>query len=81
MVPLSLFANQEVSRIAATSELQEKGLKVNYQEILIDIKNRDQNDRSRSLAPLVKTEDAILIDSTDKKIEDVLYLMIREIDR
>ena len=63
------------------SELQEKGLKVNYQEILVDLKNRDQNDRSRALAPLVKTEDAILIDSTDKKIEDVLYLMIREIDR
>jgi len=63
------------------SELQKKGLKVNYQEIFVDIKSRDQNDRSRALAPLVKTEDAILIDSTDKKIKDVLHLMIREIDR
>ena len=72
---VSFLASEEIDKA------RQKGLEVTYQKILIDIKNRDQNDQSRSLAPLVKTEDAIFIDSTDKKIEDVVYLMIREIDR
>ncbi len=59
-------------------ELQEKGMEVSYQEILADLETRDRNDQTRQIAPLVKSEDAISIDSTDKSIEDVLDIMMRE---
>jgi cytidylate kinase len=57
-------------------ELQEKGMEVNYQDVLADLEIRDHNDQNRQIAPLVKSEDAILIDSTDKSIEEVLGAMI-----
>lgn len=59
-------------------ELQEKGMEVSYQEILADLETRDRNDQTRQIAPLVKSEDAISIDSTDKSIEDVLDIMMQE---
>jgi len=59
-------------------ELREKGMEVSYQEILADLETRDRNDQNRQIAPLVKSEDAISIDSTDKSIEDVLDIMMRE---
>jgi cytidylate kinase len=60
-------------------ELTKQGLEISYQEVLADLKKRDHNDRSRKLAPLIKADDAIFIDSTNKTIEDVLTLMKAEI--
>jgi cytidylate kinase len=60
-------------------ELMKQGVEVSYEEVLADLKKRDHNDRSRELAPLIKADDAIFIDSTNKTIEDVLILMKAEI--
>jgi CMP/dCMP kinase len=59
-------------------ELREKGMEVSYQEIVADLETRDRNDQTRQIAPLVKSEDAILIDSTHKSIEDVLGIMMQQ---
>ena len=45
---------------------------VDYEEVLKDINRRDEHDSNREMSPLVKAEDAILIDSTDHHIEDVI---------
>lgn len=45
---------------------------VNYEEVLADIIRRDEADLSRETAPLKQADDAILIDSTDHYIEDVI---------
>lgn len=60
-------------------ELKEKGMQVEYNEVLDDLKKRDKNDTTRSLAPLIKTDDAIVIDSTNKEINDILSSMKTEI--
>ncbi|WAM30639.1 (d)CMP kinase [Caldicellulosiruptor naganoensis] len=53
-------------------ELKEKGYEVDYYELLDEIKQRDLNDMTREFAPLRVAEDAVVIDSTNLTIEEVL---------
>ena len=53
-------------------ELKEKGIDTNYNDILHEIISRDANDSNRSFAPLRKAEDAVLIDTTNKNIDQVI---------
>lgn len=41
-----------------------------------DIRQRDENDSTRDLAPLKPAQDAILVDSTDLSIDDVVEMMV-----
>lgn len=51
------------------NELKEKDRTVTFKKIIVGIKNRDELDSTREHAPLVKTSDSILIDTTNKTIE------------
>lgn len=53
-------------------ELQERGFDIIYEDVLDDLKSRDERDTNRSIAPLKPAKDAIVIDSTDKNLDDVL---------
>jgi cytidylate kinase len=48
-------------------------------EIERDIKDRDKNDSTRALAPLKPAKDAIIIDSTDLSVKEVVELMLTHI--
>ena len=50
-------------------ELKERGDSVNETEILADILKRDERDRSRTAAPLVRAPDAHLLDTTHLDID------------
>jgi len=52
-------------------ELKNKGYKISYKEVKEQIVQRDSIDSKRKYAPLTKTKDAIIINSTDKTIEEV----------
>ena len=52
-----------------------------FEEILEDIKRRDYFDSHREITPLVKAEDAILIDSSNLSIEEVIDLMIKYLEK
>lgn len=54
------------------SELKQNGSEQDYSLILQDIIDRDNNDCNRSISPLRKAEDAVLVDTTGKSIEDVI---------
>lgn len=54
------------------TELKEKGFKVIFEEIKKEIENRDKIDTEREVAPLRKAEDAIVIDTTGKSIQEVV---------
>ena len=54
------------------AELQAKGEKVNLQQIEKDIEQRDKRDRDRAVGPLKPAPDAIVIDTTDLTIEQVV---------
>lgn len=53
------------------NELKEKGIEHNFYKIMDDIIKRDKNDKQRECNPLIVAEDAIVMDTTDKSIEDV----------
>ncbi len=53
-------------------ELQEKGIDCNLEEIQKDIEERDERDMNRTVSPLKQAEDAILVDSSDMTIEQVV---------
>lgn len=53
-------------------ELKDKGLEVSLAEIEKEIAERDLEDSTREIAPLIKAEDAILIDTSHLSIPEVL---------
>lgn len=54
------------------NQLKDKGHDVSITRLLEDIKARDERDANRSVAPLVPSEDALVIDSTSMSISQVL---------
>jgi cytidylate kinase len=62
-------------------ELIEKGQPVVLKDIENDLIRRDRQDRERSVAPLAVPEDAIVIDSSDKSVSQVVEIMIAVIER
>jgi cytidylate kinase len=60
-------------------ELKERGHEVLLDEVLRDVVRRDRQDSEREIAPLQASEDAVLVDSTGKSIEDVVEEMFRAI--
>lgn len=57
-------------------ELVEKGMDVNYDELVKEIAARDEQDSTRSIAPLKKADDAILVDTDDLDEKQVLEKII-----
>lgn len=71
-VKIYLTASVETRASRRYKELTEKGVACNYDEIAEDIKKRDERDMSRETAPLKQAEDAVLVDSSDMSIEEVV---------
>ena len=53
-------------------ELQEKGTVCNLDDIQKDIEERDQRDMNREISPLRQAKDAVLVDSSDLTIQQVV---------
>jgi cytidylate kinase len=62
-------------------ELSEKGIRVSLEETTAEMRRRDQRDRRRKFSPLRKAKDALVIDSTDMSIEEVVERMFEEARR
>ncbi len=52
-------------------ELQNLGQEVNMPALIADIEKRDIKDSSRELSPLLPSEDAVVIDSSDMTLDEV----------
>ncbi|MBO1255091.1 (d)CMP kinase [Alteromonas sp. 5E99-2] len=66
-----LTASAEARAQRRFDQLKAKGLDVSIARLLSDIQARDERDSSRSVAPLVAADDALLLDSTELNIEQV----------
>ena len=67
---LFITAKVEVRAQRRYNELVDKGERVNYSEVLKNINTRDFNDSNREFNPLVKSDDALLIDNSHISIND-----------
>ena len=57
-------------------ELEQRGQQADYDTILRDIVQRDEQDRSRPIAPLRQAEDAVLLDTTSLNLEESLQALL-----
>lgn len=71
-VKIYLTASVETRANRRYKELLEKGENAVLEEIAKDIENRDRQDMTREISPLVQAEDAILVDTSDMNIEEVV---------
>ena len=58
----------------------EKGIQMTYEEVLENIKERNRLETERDIAPFVKPEDAITVDSTNLSIDEVVEEVLKIID-
>ena len=71
-----LTASSAVRAKRRYDELKEKGVMCNLEEIEQDIIERDYRDMHREHSPLKQAEDAVLVDSSDMTIEEVIDAII-----
>ena len=71
-VKIFLDASSEERARRRMLQLQEKGFSVNFERLLAEIKERDDRDRNRAVAPLVPAADALVLDSTSMSIDEVI---------
>jgi len=53
-------------------ELKEKGMPEPYEEVLQDVRDRDNQDMNRKVEPLRQAEDAVLVDSSELTFDQVV---------
>ena len=75
-VKVYLTASVETRAKRRYQELQEKGGDCNLEEIAHDIEERDRRDMTREIAPLKQAEDAVLVDSSDMTIAEVVKTIV-----
>lgn len=72
-----ITASPEVRAMRRTLENREKYGTADYDQILKEIKERDRRDTTRELNPLKKAEDAIVIDTGDMDVDEVVKEALR----
>ena len=69
-VKIFLTASPEVRAERRCKELQEKGQKAQYAQILKEIQQRDYQDTHREIAPLKMCRDSVKVDTSDLNLEE-----------
>ncbi|WP_457621783.1 (d)CMP kinase [Persephonella sp.] len=67
-----MTASPEIRARRRWEELKNKGLDIDYNQILKEVKERDHLDQTRKDSPLRPAKDAIIIDTTNKSIDEVI---------
>lgn len=75
-VKIFLTASHEVRAARRVRELAEKGMPASYEEVLSDMIKRDEQDRSRDIAPAVAAPDAIHFDNSYDGFEEALNALL-----
>ena len=76
-----LTASADVRAKRRYLELREKGIDCDLEQIRSDILLRDKQDSEREIAPLRQAEDALLVDSSDLSIDEVIDTVTGYFDR
>jgi cytidylate kinase len=74
-----LTATPEVRARRRFDELRARGQEVDYDETLADVKDRDRQDSTRAISPLRQADDAVVIDSTQRTVDQVVEEMAEQV--
>lgn len=79
-IKIYLDASEETRAKRRYEENIQNGINTTYEEVLENVKLRDYNDIHKKVGALKKAEDAVVIDSTNLTIEQVVEKIIEMID-
>lgn len=80
-VKLFLTASPEERAKRRYEELQKKGQKVGFQEVLENLQHRDHIDSTREDSPLRQAEDAVIIDNSNLSIPEQLAIVLALVEQ
>ena len=76
-----ITANLKTRAMRRYTELKAKNNKISYHEVLKSIKKRDKSDVNRKISPLKKTNDSILLNTSNLSIKRCFLKIKKIIDR
>lgn len=76
-----LIANSKIRAQRRIIQLEEKNISFKKSAVLKNIEKRDKQDRNRKIDPLVKVEDAILVDTSNYSLTEVKKILFDYIKR
>ena len=79
-IKLFLTADPEDRARRRYEELTLRGVDTTYEEVLCALKKRDENDRSRSVAPLKPAADALIINTTGNSLEKSVAVVTKAVE-
>ena len=71
-IKIYLDAGEEIRAKRRYEENKQNGIDTTYEEVLENVKMRDYNDMHKKVGALKKADDAIVVDSTNLTIDDVV---------
>lgn len=74
-------ADEEVRIKRRLKELKENNLGSNLENVSIQLKKRDDRDRTRADSPLKRSENSILVDTTEKSLEEVYEFVFNKVKK
>jgi cytidylate kinase len=77
---LFVTASAEIRAQRRVRELLGRGLPAHYEDVLIDIRARDERDTSRKTAPLAQAADALLLDTSALDVDGAITEAIRLVE-
>ena len=79
-VKLFLTASAEERARRRWNEMKDKPNAPSYEEVLRDLRARDEQDMNREVDPLRPTDDAVIVDSTEMNFEQVVQYILNIVE-
>ena len=80
-VKLFVTATPEVRAQRRVRELLERGMPAHYEDVLADIRARDERDTRRDVAPLKQAADALLLDTSELDVDQSIAEAVRLVEQ
>ena len=80
-VKLFVTASSEVRARRRLEELLSRGMRAHFEDVLADIRVRDERDSNRKAAPLREAPDAILLDTSGLDIDEAIAQALRLVEQ
>jgi CMP/dCMP kinase len=79
-VKLFVTATPEVRAERRLKELEGRGMHAHFDDVLADIRARDERDANRDVAPLKPASDALMLDTTELSVEEAIAAALRLVE-
>jgi len=76
-IKIFLTASAEERALRRYNQLRDKGENVSLADLTETVRSRDQRDMTRDVSPLVPAADAIVVDTTEKGVQEVLETVLK----